>query len=147
MSDNKTDDNDGVLLDLLVDRFLPFDAVLANVRKHRTIYQFRKFAEMGLSTLKPDEIDKALDENFVPWHKFHEDIVRSVAEAKGTTKAGAVRGSVKHMDRKASLQKIFVGMPGGVSCTLLHAYILRSLKIVVIRIVQSTNYPQELTTS
>ena len=66
MSDNKTDDNDGVLLDLLVDRFLPFDAVLANVRKHRTVHQFRKSAEMGLSTLKPDEIDKALDENFVP---------------------------------------------------------------------------------
>jgi hypothetical protein len=34
---------------------------------------------MGLSTLKPEEIDKALDENVVPWRKFHEDIVQSVA--------------------------------------------------------------------
>ena len=31
----------------------------------------------------------------------------SVAEAKGTTKAGAVHGSVKHMDRKVSLQEKF----------------------------------------
>ena len=30
----------------------------------------------------------------VPWRKFHEDIVQSVAAAKGTTKAGATRGSV-----------------------------------------------------
>ena len=36
---------------------------------------------MGLSTLKPKEIDKALDENVVPWRKFHEDIVQSVAAA------------------------------------------------------------------
>jgi hypothetical protein len=70
MSDNESDDDDGVFLDLLVDRFSPFDEVLANVRKHRTVHQFQKFAEMGLSTPKPDEIDKALDENFVPWHKL-----------------------------------------------------------------------------
>jgi hypothetical protein len=57
MSDNETDDDDGVFLDLLADRFSPFDEVLANVRKHRTVHQFRKFAEMGLSTLKPNEID------------------------------------------------------------------------------------------
>jgi hypothetical protein len=74
--DSYASEDDDVFLDLY-ERFPTWDDTLAAVRKHKTFKQFRKFAEMGLSTLKPEEIDKALDENVVPWRKFHEDIVQS----------------------------------------------------------------------
>ena len=81
MSDDESDEDDDVFLDLY-EQFPTWDDTLAAVRKHKTFKQLlRKFAEMGLSTLKPEEIDKALDENVVPWRKFHEDIVQSVAAA------------------------------------------------------------------
>jgi hypothetical protein len=104
MSDDESDEDDDVFIDLY-ERFPTWDDALATVRKHETFKQFRKFAEMGLSTLKPEEIDKALDDDVVPWRKFHEDIVQSVAAAKGTTKAGATRGSVVHMNTKVALKK------------------------------------------
>ena len=65
MSDDESDEDDDVFIDLY-GRFPTWDDALATVRKHETFKQFRKFAEMGLSTLKPEEIDKALDENVVP---------------------------------------------------------------------------------
>ena len=107
MSDNDTsDDDDDVFLDLL-ERFPSSDEVLAAVRKHRTVRQFQIFAEKGLSALTCDEIGKALDDEFVPWGNFHEDIVQSVSDAKGKTKSGAARGSVTHMNTKVELKKRF----------------------------------------
>ena len=100
MSDDESDEDDDVFLDLY-ERFPTWDDALAAVRKHETFKQFRKFAEMGLST----QIDKVLNQDVVPWRKFHQDIVQSVAAAKGTTKAGATRGSVMHMNTKVALKK------------------------------------------
>ena len=107
MSDSDTsDDDDDVFLDLL-ERFPSSDEVLAAVRKHRTVRQFQIFAEKGLSALTCDEIGKALDDEFIPWGEFHEDIVQSVSDAKGKTKSGAARGSVTHMNTKVELKKRF----------------------------------------
>jgi hypothetical protein len=107
MSNNDTsDDDDDVFLDLL-ERFPSTDEVLAAVRKHRTVRQFQIFAEKGLSALTCNEIGKALDDDFVPWGKFHEDIIQSVSDAKGKTKSGAARGSVTHMNTKVELKKRF----------------------------------------
>jgi hypothetical protein len=107
MSDDESDDDDHVFFDLLVDRFSPFDDVFATVRKHRTVKQFKLAVCKKLSPLTSIEFDMALDKNAVPWRKFHEDIVRSVADAKGTTKTGAFRGSVMHMNTKVLLKEKF----------------------------------------
>jgi nitrogenase subunit NifH len=79
----------------------------AAVRKHRTVRQFQIFAEKGLSALICNKISKALDDEFVPWGKFREDIVQCVSDAKGKTKSGAARGSVMHMNTKVELKKRF----------------------------------------
>ena len=54
-----------------------------------------------------DEIGKTLDDEFIPWGKFHEDIVQSVSDAKGMTKSGAARGSVMNMNTKVVLKEKF----------------------------------------
>ena len=107
MSDDDASDDDEYAFFDLLERFPPNDEVLAAVRKHRTVRQFQLFAEKGLSVLTCDEIGKALDDEFVPWGKFHEDIVQSVSDAKGMTKTGAARGSVMHMNTKVVLKKKF----------------------------------------
>ena len=104
MSDDDASDDDEYAFFDLLERFPPNDEVLAAVRKHRTVRQFQLFAEKGLSALTCDEIGKALDDEFVPWGKFHEDIVQSVSDAKGMTKTGAARGSVMHMNTKVVLK-------------------------------------------
>jgi hypothetical protein len=107
MSNNDASDNDDDDFPYLLDRFPSPDDVLAKVRRHDTIKFFKLTAAKNISPLKPDDIDKALDENFVPWAKLHEDVVQSFANSRGTTKAGAARGSVRHMDTKVALKKEF----------------------------------------
>ena len=107
MSDNDASDDDDDDFLYLFDRFPTPDDVLAKVRRHDTIKYFKLAAAKNTTPLMPDDIDKALDENFVPWHKFHDDIVQSFANSRGTTKAGAARGSVRHMDTKVALKKEF----------------------------------------
>jgi hypothetical protein len=103
---NTSDDDEYAFFDLL-ERFPSSDEVLAAIRKHRTVRQFQIFTEKGLSALTCDEIGKALDDEFIPWGKFHEDIVQSVSDAKGMTKSGAARGSVMHMNTKVVLKEKF----------------------------------------
>jgi len=80
---------------------------LAAVRKHRSVRQFQIFAEKRLNALTCVQIGKALDDEFVSWGKFHEDIVQSISDAKGMTKSGAVCGSVMHMNTKVLLKEKF----------------------------------------
>ena len=70
-----------------------------------TVEHFKLFATKNLSPLTPDEIDKALNPDYVPWRNFHTDLVQSVADAKGKSKSGAARWSVMHMNRKCSLKE------------------------------------------
>ena len=105
MADYDSDEDEFVILLDLLDRFPGWDEALAVIRKHETVKRFRLFATKKLSPLTPDEIDKALDPNYVPWNKFHTDLVQSVADAKGKSKSGAARGSVLHMNTKCSLKK------------------------------------------
>ena len=74
------------------------------IREHETVKRFKLFATK-LSPLTPDEIDKALNPDYVPWNNFYADLVQSVADAKGKSKSGAARGSVMHMNRKCSLNE------------------------------------------
>ena len=75
------------------------------IREHETVKRFKLFATKKLSPLTPDEIDKALNPDYVPWNNFYADLVQSVADAKGKSKSGAARGSVMHMNRKCSLNE------------------------------------------
>ena len=75
------------------------------IREHETVKHFKLFATKKLSPLTPDEIDKALNPDYVPWNNFYADLVQSVADAKGKSKSGAARGSVMHMNRKCSLNE------------------------------------------
>ena len=86
MSDNDASDDDDDDFLYLFDRFPTPDDVLAKVRRHDTIKYFKLAAAKNTTPLMPDDIDKALDENFVLWHKFHDDIVQSFANSRGTTK-------------------------------------------------------------
>jgi len=80
---------------------------LTVIREHETVKRFKLFATKKLSPLTPDEIDKALNPDYVPWNNFYADLVQSVADAKGKgkSKSGAARGSVMHMNRKCSLNE------------------------------------------
>ena len=102
----QSDDDEYVFFDLL-EQFPSSDKVLAAVRKHRSVRQFQIFAEKRLNALTCVQIGKALDDEFVSWGKFHEDIVQSISDAKGMTKSGAVRGSVMHMNTKVLLKEKF----------------------------------------
>ena len=101
MADYDSDDDEYVILFDLLDRFAGWGDVLTIIRVKR----FKLFATKKLSQLTPDEIDKALNPDYVPWRNFHTDLVQSVADAKGKSKSGAARGSVMHMNRKCSLKE------------------------------------------
>jgi hypothetical protein len=105
MADYDSDDDVYVILFDLLDRFAGWGDVLTIIREHETVKRFKLFATKKLSQLTPDEIDKALNPDYVPWRNFHTDLVQSVADAKGKSKSGAARGSVMHMNRKCSLKE------------------------------------------
>ena len=106
MDDYDSDDDEYVFM-FLLDRFPGWDEALAAIKKHETVKRFRSFASKKMSPLTAKEIDKALDPEYIPWNKFHSNLLQSIGDARGKSKTGASRGSVLHMNTKCKLKEKF----------------------------------------